>query len=687
MPTLIGSFIDGFRYFEGSQLFFSDANARNPEAYKGEPGGSTSTVVTGFSRSSYTPKDIEDSIWVADPASNNPRYVGDAGDADPNNSKVIRRQRFNENREIWAYFWDGNKVGDMETTLDAPLLGTARYYYVNNNLRYRPINRREQWPQDENGVARNFYEILREVQRVVERVPDGPRRETACRTVTGNGSGLTVDLQKYSDGSYDWQMVNNGRNYANNDTVEIPVPGDNIRFQVYVRSETTVSRDDPGWWNNGDMYPFHAVTDYRNHDSEDASNINGPEHRITHINEIIDAPDDLVRGTYRDLASMAVIINSSRDLNQLAQLSAYYKEGIKGRRLQAGPDTIGAINTLPEVAYFLLTNDVTGAGAVIDEAQIDVESFRRATDFCKANHFYWDGVISERVNLREWIYEQASYCLLDFTMKGGRFGLEPAVPVSSSYEVLTEGQAIPEVRGLFTDANIRAMKVPTLTPEDRKLFEAEVLWRRERVNHFPETLTSNVRLENYTTQSIETYDFTQFCTSRRQTVMFAKYALMVRKCIDHSIEFETTPESVAGIEPGDYIRVVSHVCHPSRFINGHVTQTGEIVASREVSYGMRIYYWRPGFTLNANTNSYVREGDLRFNTTTGIADDAIRGCVFSAVTDTSTDRVYKVDSLSIGEEGFVKVTGAHMPLADNGALEIMQGWDDDEGFVLNDNEF
>ena len=47
--------------------------------------------------------------------------------------------------------------------------------------------------------------------------------KTACRTVTGNGSGLTVDLQKYNDGSYDWQMVNNGRNYANNDTVEIPV--------------------------------------------------------------------------------------------------------------------------------------------------------------------------------------------------------------------------------------------------------------------------------------------------------------------------------------------------------------------------------------------------------------------------------------------------------------------------------
>ena len=678
---------DGFLvYFEGRQIFFNDTNARNPEAYKGKRQAGSSTIVTGFSASSYTPKDIEDTVWIKDPTSNNPRYVGDAGEPDPYNSKVIRRERYNENREIWAFFWDGEKVGGLETTLDAPFHGTDRYLYVSNTERYRPVDRQETWNQDANGVARAFFKIQREVQRTLDREKDGPKVRTECDTVTGRGSGLTVDLQKYTDGSYEWTMVNNGRNYANNDTVKISIPGDDIRFQVYVRTETDIARDDPGWWDNGDMYPFHAVTDYRNHDTEDASNINGPEHRVTYVNELIDAPDELVRGTYRDLASMAVIINSSRDLNQLNQLSAYYREGIIGRQFVSGSDTQGPIATLPEIAYFLLTNRVTGAGAVIDEAQIDLDSFRRATEFCKANDFYWDGVLSERVNLREWIYEQASYCMLDFTMKGGRFGLEPAVPVSSSGVVLTEGDAIPEVRGLFTDGNIRSMQVTTLTPEDRKLFEAEVLWRRERENHFPETLTSNVRLENYTTQSVETYDFTQFCTSRRQTVMFAKYALMVRKCIDHSIEFETTPESVAGIEPGDYIRVVSHVCHPSRFINGHVTPTGEVVASREVTNGMPIYYWRPGFTLDANTNSYIRQGDLRFKPD-GTADDAIRGCVFSARNEVSTNRVYKVDSLSIGEEGFVKVTGAHMPLADNGALEIMQGWDGDEGFVLNDNEF
>ena len=66
-------------------------------------------------------------------------------------------------------------------------------------------------------------------------------------------------------------MVNNGRNYSNNDTVEIVIPGDNIRFQVYVDPKRLFPEMTPVGGTH--MYPFHAVTDYRNHDSEDASNI------------------------------------------------------------------------------------------------------------------------------------------------------------------------------------------------------------------------------------------------------------------------------------------------------------------------------------------------------------------------------------------------------------------------------
>jgi hypothetical protein len=229
------------------------------------------------------------------------------------------------------------------------------------------------------------------------------------------------------------------------------------------------------------------------------------------------------------------------------------------------------------------------------------------------------------------------------------------------------------------------MKVTTLPPEDRKMFEAEVLYRKEDPFHFPETRTTNVRVDGYTTQAVETYDLTQFCTSRKQTVNFAKYALMLRKWVDHTIEFQTTPESIVGIEPASYIRVVSHACHPSRFNNGSVTANGDVVSSRPMLNGDRVYYWRPGFTLDPNTQSYIRVGEWRYGSD-GKAADFLRGCVFSAVTETSTDRVYKVDSISIGEEGFIQVVATHMPLTDEDALMIMQGWTSDAGFIINDTE-
>jgi hypothetical protein len=271
-------------------------------------------------------------------------------------------------------------------------------------------------------------------------------------------------------------------------------------------------------------------------------------------------------------------------------------------------------------------------------------------------------------------------------MKGGRFGFVPSVPINGELEIVYDENAKPEIKALFTDGNINDMRVTTLPPEDRKLFEAEVLWRKEYVNKFPETRTTNVRIENYDRQAFETFDMTQFCTNRRQTILFAKYALMVRKWLDHSIQFQTTPESAAGIEPADYIRVVSHVCHPDRFQNGCVTPDGHIVSSRPIPYGTPIYYWRSDFPLNASTNSYIKTGEMLYDEKTGIANNALRGCVFSVINETSTDRVYKVDSISIGEEGFVQIVGSHMPLTDAGALRIMQGWVSEEDFVLNDNE-
>ena len=59
----------------------------------------------------------------------------------------------------------------------------------------------------------------------------------------------------------------------------------------------------------------------------------------------------------------------------------------------------------------------------------------RAAKFCRANGFTWNGVITEGVNLREFIFANAGFNLLDFTIIGGRFALVPSVPYSSNYKI------------------------------------------------------------------------------------------------------------------------------------------------------------------------------------------------------------------------------------------------------------
>jgi hypothetical protein len=165
-------------------------------------------------------------------------------------------------------------------------------------------------------------------------------------------------------------------------------------------------------------------------------------------------------------------------------------------------------------------------------------------------------------------------------------------------------------------------------------------------------------------------------------VHFAKYALKSRQWIDHVIEFQTTPQSMSNVEPGDYIRIVSHLCHPDRFSTGHITDEGVIQSSQEIPNGTQVYYWNPSFTRDTATNSFIRVGTISIGGD-GKAQNALRGCVIAVVSATTSDRVYKVDSISIGEEGFVAVNATHMPVSGQGQLKVMTGWDDDRDFSIN----
>ena len=318
-----------------------------------------------------------------------------------------------------------------------------------------------------------------------------------------------------------------------------------------------------------------------------------------------------------------------------------------------------------------MTDKKLGAGKVIPRASVNSSAMHIATEFCQANRFFWDGMISNRVNLRDFIFEQGTYCLLDFTIVGGQFSLYPTVPFNNDYTI--NYIAKPEIKAMFTDGNIKDLQVNFLAPEDRQTFRANVLWRKEKLNGFAETKSVIVRLEgsDHEDDPVETYDLSGFCTSLNHAIIYAKYVLSVREYTDHSINFKTAPHYVNGLKPGDYIRVFSTTNHTSRFNNGAILEDGTVVSKDTITGSKDFYYWNP-------SSEEVLEDTVDFSNASAVK--AYAGTLFTIKETGNTDQCYKVESITFGEDGLIDLSGSYVKLTDSshvngeGRLAILQGW-------------
>ena len=208
------------------------------------------------------------------------------------------------------------------------------------------------------------------------------------------------------------------------------------------------------------------------YDGDINSNKDNPEHEICFVNEIVIPTAIGGEAKYNDLAYAGLRLNSSKEWTNFSQFSAYFKTGVEIKK----PDgTTGASNLFPEIAYALLTDTKIGAGELVGVSSVDETSMEDAAKFCYANRFFWDGTISSKLNLRDFIFEHAGYCLLDFTIIGGKFSLKPTVPIKGNGNFEIDKNRKPDIKCLFTDGNINDLKVSFLNPEDRQPFKAAVV--------------------------------------------------------------------------------------------------------------------------------------------------------------------------------------------------------------------
>jgi hypothetical protein len=119
------------------------------------------------------------------------------------------------------------------------------------------------------------------------------------------------------------------------------------------------------------------------------------------------------------------------------------------------------------------------------------------------------------------------------------------------------------------------------------------------------------------------------------------------------------------LNAGDYIKVISNASHTTRLHNGSVDAEGNITATSKLldnSNGYDIFYWKPGSGEQNVVEGQMPVSDMK----TG--DETFFSSIFTLKMRNELKRVYRIDSLTIDDEGYVDVTGTHQPLTSTGSL-------------------
>ena len=425
------------------------------------------------------------------------------------------------------------------------------------------------------------------------------------------------------------------------------------------------------------------ISHYR--DLVEKSNDGSPEHQIVYVNEIQENAEIPVMN---DLTLAGLSLKAGRNFTQLDQMRCWLASGIQVERLHPERDKVyqdsslnGASNLFTDLVYFLLTDQMTGAGGLLgmsasDTPLVDKNDLIETSKFLFTNKLFFNGSIVDRTNLRQFIADLAPYFLCNFVITDGKFSLKPALPTGLSGRLKSGPVPIEQI---FTEGNILedTFKLEYLGAEERRAFQAVVRFRQERPNRFPEEKSISVKGGSsvYSTPGVsllpqEQFDLTQFCTSEEHAILVAKYFLALRRLVTHTINFSTTLDGL-NIRAGSFIRVVTQSSPYSSVSNGTVSSAGVITSAAEIIDGQyKVNYYK-------SDNNDVEEGVMTVSNNT-VADSTFHNAVFSLVNDRVSQNVYVVEQLTFSQEGTVDIVASEHPCFDDGSSKLVDA-------ILNDS--
>jgi hypothetical protein len=421
-------------------------------------------------------------------------------------------------------------------------------------------------------------------------------------------------------------------------------------------------------WSDEDsmLDPWGKVAEAFVYEEVQTTVAQGPEHEVAYVNVIT---SNATTPQYEFLAIVGGVFRAATEWTQFSQFSVRVTGGRMVRRL-LNENAFGPSNLLPDIAYDLARSSRLGLGQSMGEQQIDLASLVNTATWLKKRRYFFDGVLAEKVNLRQWLADTGTMMLVDLIEKNGKLSMEPAVVFPE------DGKPI--ISGLYTAGNILpgSFSLSFIPEEDRQPIQASGKWREERSRSsftksgvFPVEREVRVReADRPESDPIEAFDLSEYCTNFEQCVDALCYIIRLRRLITHEVKFTTCPSGIiGGLYPGAYIRVALDYTYYDEFANGVVLLDGTLITTRPdlLTVGTHSVTSWDGVSSTVNDSVITVGSD-------GKASPG--GIIFVKKNTTTQTRTYKVDEVSINSNRDVEVSATFHPTDASGYSMITKNW-------------
>lgn len=441
----------------------------------------------------------------------------------------------------------------------------------------------------------------------------------------------------------------------------------NVSHRVITVTEQTSAGSAERLWEEKSQF-----CDLSHYDEIARSNDSGPEHSIEYVNESISTP---VPPTY-PMSIVGFAVRSSRQITNLSQFNCWLPDGVNCRRLL--DDSEGPSNLLTDLIWYIFNNNNGGIGSLTDASWLKRDSFESTARFLIANKFFFDGAIEQKVNIRDYLTQLAPLFLCNFVVSAGQFAITPALPFDDASGAINP-TAI-DIAAVFSEGNIveGSYALDYLDRSERQDFKAIVNYRINPKNQSP--VTGSVLVREIANEAIEypteTFDLTQFCTSRDHAIQVGKYLIAIRKEIDHTVKFKTLPTEL-NLGPGQYIRVYSeNMPTSSTQIAAINALDGKILSSEEFSDGLHtVSIYTPGAD-----QVEIIELEIQGNR---VVTSELWGSIFSTFIPEGRSDVYLVEELTLDDDGLVDIVASHFPVVNGASVIAAKVVSDDDWFITD----